>query len=956
MLLTKYLQRLTDKFNISSKDIVTINFLASEFLKLKPQEVLHYIRDKNSYHQEKDLLSHTLLTLHSLSFLPAVNTEDIVSALVHDAGKAVQWFNNIINEDGSIRDGKERWNFHGHDTVGAMWFWEIVLEQKWDQNRWRPVFLAIWYHMVKSEENKKFLGFLDKQTIIILQNLNCADNYGRGELWVNDYNFETNHKKALKLDKIKSLTLKLDVWKNSQESIIKIHGNTGIGQTSVSMSNTINVGEEEEIIKIKPFSEEKPEIPNIPIVVYVCGDSGSGKTTMIKEIVEQIEQDNESIDENNKIKWSYVSHDLALIRTISQHNNCDKYNLEDPWLDLSPQIRGSHKNRGSNNNQSHYKKLYKQYQSDLILNSKVRDSFKQNFEEALTTSDIIFISTTVNVLSPYRLPFMNGSGSTFISIVTAPEVQLNYEVVIKSRKKTIKKVYNKWAEKDVFGKQHNRRSNITTDRNAWLSRGTMIWVPQRECLSAIKYLYELKRFDLNPPKVLNSGDLLPWLQYWNDLIKSKIYNSETTKKWYLADIKEIIRNYYNIKLTRQGDFCNLCYEDGASYSDPFYLDCPSPAMFCRGTTFLADYEDTELKLVRLLMNRGKEAALDKWTVLSDLQDYQDHSGYYQNLINETIQSSQDNKLLCSAKVDGFLLSVIKLDLLEYRMSIAGGIILEQLINDQCLVFGTKGVTSIENNILESFLKALKFTNLSFKNFCKSCLQLMNDDNIETLAFEAVEDKRKELVVDYPIGKRGLYFLGGSCYNTEGILKFLPFYEFKNSNLFKKPKVQHYSISEYKELLLGAFPEHPEGSVWWVSHNNENIPMKLKTPLYYQFHKETKRPEYIEYQISLGLHYGWLIPNQPNKDDFYGKKILYKHCIYALIDIPEVLIKSIPILRKSRTVWNNYVKLYKNPDLRQTLDKSIMQTYYKIHNTIGYNGQKFASIPNLEDCTHLLADF
>ena len=223
------LRDLCIKDDFSPKYQEIIGVCIKELVELNPSDVMHAVVDDKSYHQERDLFSHIVLALKALLITDKYqnsSVEDkvrlIIAVMLHDVGKAIQWK--------SIDTSTGNWHFRGHDTVGACWFRALVKKNCWDEIFFRPVFLAIWYHMVKSKYNIGLLHFLKEHNAIgITECLHCADDYGR-----------------------------LEVQDIIPEKIIV------------------------------PNIPENTTIPNLPIVVYICGKSGSGKTTLARRTMEEL--------------------------------------------------------------------------------------------------------------------------------------------------------------------------------------------------------------------------------------------------------------------------------------------------------------------------------------------------------------------------------------------------------------------------------------------------------------------------------------------------------------------------------------------------------------------------------------------------------------------------------------------------------------------------------------------
>src|SRR3989338_5926947 len=310
------------------------------FMGLGPAGCLHVVRDEHSPHQERDLLSHTVLALGALVLTDRYGAGSVkerflmvLAVMVHDAGKVVLW-NTLIDQSQSS------WHFRVHDTVGACWFWDLVQTHQWDQQLLRPVFLAVWFHMVKSPENIGLVYFLHQfQAATLLETVFCADSLG-----------------------------KLEVQSQIPRSLLTP-------------------------LPVKSIPAASP-LPHIPIVVYICGKSGTGKTTLARQLMEGMPE----------ITTGYVAFDQSLLKVIG--------GITTPLADLDPAIRGVHIRAKSS-----YKKFYDIYQKDVDQRSLVQKDFTTSFKQSIATHTITFLTSTIGKPSIFGLPFLS---KKFLSVVTAP--------------------------------------------------------------------------------------------------------------------------------------------------------------------------------------------------------------------------------------------------------------------------------------------------------------------------------------------------------------------------------------------------------------------------------------------------------------------------------------------------------------------------------------------------------
>lgn len=721
-----------------------------EFYALNPSQVLH---PKGKFHHEGDLLSHIKLAISALKKTDRYQISSdrfrlLLSVLLHDVGKAVQWK--------QIDTSTGHWHFKGHDTVGACWFWNLVQTKGWDQEYLYPVFLSIWFHMVRSSSNAGLLGFLG-EAIPFLETLHCSDDCGRLEV---------------------------------QEQL-------------------------PEIIPV-PSLAPTPALPDLPLVVYICGESGAGKTTFVHSLIQK----------HPDLKAGYVSFDRALLEVGG---------ITQDWADIDPEIR-----------KGIYKKLY----SDPEIRKSAQKVFGQHFIHSIKNNQVTLLTTTVMKPTFRTLPFASVPS---LKIVTSLD-----------RNNMFFKVFG--------GLRYAMEA--TRAGAGWAADGPLLYLPEKELIPAIHHLLSAQRFKLNPPSVHNLADLMALIQYWVKLTGS------------VEGMMLAFSTYYDIQVItfecEVGKYYNFFYNDGAPYDDPFRESSngPSPATFCRGTTFHLSPSE-EWSLVRLPMNRGREIR-----TIEDAEDSDKSAKFY----SKFVQKIQDDPQQWTAKVDGSLLILFR-----DEFGIKGNL----LPNSSKLILGTKGSIIPTKETSISMLQAIKYAGLNFEEFTKKSSDYMEANNLTSLSFEMVSEKLSTLVVDYPENLRGLYFLGGS---GGGI--FQPYFNLPKM-LISGPQTKTMTLKEASALTLGPFPEHIEGSVIWARDGEHYYPLKLKTLLYYLLHRSHRdyREEYIDYLKRLIDEYGWL--GSPKYGSFKNKYLILT--LFGMVNLPEQIISMIPLFRDSRKVylkWSN----------------------------------------------------
>jgi hypothetical protein len=510
----------------------------THFLELDPASVLHMTGE---YHLEKDLLSHTILSLQALHKTDRFIIEGtdrfqlLLAVLLHDVGKAVQW-PTIDRLDG-------RWHFKGHDVVGARWFWNLVQKSGWVETYLRPVYHAIWYHMVRSIENTPLLSFLG-DSIPVLECLHCADDSGRLEV---------------------------------QSSL-----------NSKTFPSTL-------IVRSLPV---KCVLPRYPIVLYIMGESGAGKTTLARDLMER----------QSGLNMSHVSHDMAVLRIMG--------GITEKWAESDRNIRGA----GLTDTTAPYNIWYKEMTKDSMKQRMVRELFESQFYRSLDDNDVTICPTTVTRPSSHSLPF---ASPQTIKIVTAPE-----------------RVMSK-----VFGSMRYAMDAIRTGAG-WSAGGPLLFVPPEHIIPCLQHIVKNRSMTISPPRVTEPKKLISLVEYWvaaTGSIDGMILAMDTN---------------YNISVTKfecaRGSYYNFFYNDGAAYDDPFHPGVQSPASYCRGTTLY--YDDVKWSVVRLPMNRGREIAFNGFD--DEAEDSSQTASYYEKL-TKSFSKGYATAQMFTAKVDGSLLIVFR---------------------------------------------------------------------------------------------------------------------------------------------------------------------------------------------------------------------------------------------------------------------------------------------------------
>jgi hypothetical protein len=781
------------------------NLINSSF---KMKEVKHHVNSPAHAHQEVNLQAHVDLTLKSTKFVSTfvcanaeIQEQMLCTSLVHDIGKAVQW---------PFIDKKTAgWSFSGHGVVGAVWLWEQVLKNGWDQKWWRPVYLAVWFHMIKYDENKGVIGCLDDRTRLLFETLCCADNHGRSETFI-----------------------------ENPETPLATH--------EIPKSTTI---------------------PNLPILLYVFGKSGVGKTTFAKKISEELE--------SQGITWGYSSHDKGMLEIMR--------GITTPWADMDPSIRGS----SIKDKNTIYSSAYTEMTKDPVKQKEVYKHLSKSVNSSLKKNEVTIFTTTAKL--DIRMPFIN---SKSLKIVVVPDRAIS----------------------DIFPAKFHEQMGVEKGFSGWAHNMPYIFVPETEANIIIPHIIKMMKSNpitFTPPEVKCPKDMIPLLKYWESTTGS------------VSGMCAALITFYDIVVVRNGGYINLAYNDGSPYDDPFNPGSISPSCFCRGNTFYVKEHKSEgdgegeserisIVEVRQPMPRGREISLTTDIPQDALEDFKIKATFYDNLTREMSNS----KITFTGKIDGFLILCFKPEFInEIEVN-------RKLKNEQGLVFGTKGRISMADDLADALILSLKYENVKFKDFAEKCASFMQRENLSTLAFECVGEKRNEFVVEYPTEFRGMYFLGGA---RDGV--FQPFFSLNNSN-FKTPPKNDFIPSEIKDQLLTSFPEHLEGSIIFVEKNGVYFPLKNKTQMYYILHKNRNTPDVYTYLEKLISRYGWIHPIPLNFETLSKRKVI--HSLFALVDMPEVIWKNVPAYVKAREKWNYFMSQKTEP--AEGLDRTQWRQFHAVYMT------------------------
>lgn len=399
----------------------------------------------------------------------------------------------------------------------------------------------------------------------------------------------------------------------------------------------------------------------------------------------------------------------------------------------------------------------------------------------------------------------------------------------------------------------------------WATKGIFLLVPKMALNKIINHIKSIRGFNLNPPVVTTPKDLPTLFNYW-----IKVTGNFTNMINAFTSFYDIIHNEVNNCHT-------FSYRDGSPYDDPFNKGSISPACFCRGITFY--YNNDNWELVRLPMNRGREI-----NICSESQDNGLLSEFYSKIQENAMSKTQ----ILTGKVDGSLLVVCK-----NKYGIKQD---EELFNSSNLLISTKGTLQMKSDMVKYFLEAISD---NIESFTTVCLEYMEINNLDSLSFEMVANKRRETVIDYDKQHHGLYFLGGSS----GYL-FKPFYLLDKIQTLT-PNCVNMTIENAIKLPLGPFEEHFEGSIIWVEYDNVYYPLKLKTKMYYMLHKSKNNLSYYDYLLELIDKYGWINSKIPTLDKLPKQNLIVS--LFSLVDLPNNIINSFPALKESREEYNKLLE-------------------------------------------------
>lgn len=481
-------------------------------------------------------------------------------------------------------------------------------------------------------------------------------------------------------------------------------------------------------------------------------------------------------------------------------------------------------------------KLNKKQVNNLYHQDKsAKWKVRKEFNEAFNDSvenNDVTVITTTSKISPHTLPFISPK---HLNIVTGSS-----DLLLSSKY-------------EMTGK--------------WSSKGIFLIVFKKDIEEIVNRVKSIRNLELNPPKVTCPQELPSLFNYWIEVSGS------------IDGMKNAITSFYDISINVVDKYYNFSYKDKACYDDPFNKGCASPASFCRGTAFY--YNDEKWELARLPMNRGKEIAMN-----FPAEDVDAPSIFYSEMVDKIMEEKQ----YLTAKVDGTLLIVFK-D--KYK-------VVEQdtrLQNSYNVVFGTKALLSMHPDLIDFFIGGVKSSSFEdIESFAKVCDEFMEHNNLLTLCFEIVSNKRGETVIDYTEEDHGMYFLGASSKDL-----FKPYFLY-DSYPTAAPTEVKMTIKDACELLLGPFNDHLEGSVIWVKHQDNFFPLKLKTKMYYLLHKRKNDVGYYDYLLDLVEEYGWIGKNKPTYNTLPKQKLVIS--LFSLVNYPNNVINAFPDLRESRKVYQS----------------------------------------------------
>lgn len=572
-------------------------------------------------------------------------------------------------------------------------------------------------------------------------------------------------------------------------------------------------------------------LPYGAVVIYILGPSGSGKTYMARNLYYELQQ--------LGISCEYVSFD----RTLLHHNG-----YTDIWADINPTIRGT----GIRDTKSPYYQCYQQHRKDPSI---VSNLLTTDMEKAVQNKQVVIFTSTVLKPTYRKLPFYS---SQFTAIVTSPDRQLDGR-----------------NTSTAYFANYDTTMGANCRFRGFASPGPLLYVPAELVNSCIQYLVNFPRFENRPPMVKSAMDLPALTNYLYTITGS------------VEGVKAAVSHYYGVTpktyIVGQGEYLNLSYQADANYSDIYNPGCPSPAIYCRGTTLY--FDGREFTVIRLPMNRGKEVtsiANDTQVSLSDDNDDLEGAHKCSEYFTQILQSVNSESTIYSPKIDGTLI-IVCLD--KYGLNM-------DLYNNYKICIGTAGKLILSESNKELLVQALNAVNMTIDDFAKQCYDFMMEKSALTLTFELVAGVRPKVVTLYPEEKWGLYFLGCTMNNV-----FRPYYQVEQQ-VFRVEAVREIGLGEARKMLLGPFPDHVEGSVVWALYEGQYYPLKMKTTMYYWLHKQRFRPEYTQYILDMVETYGWILPVKPTRQQLDRAKP--GPYIMALIDLPPCTIAANALLSEARS--------------------------------------------------------
>ena len=522
-----------------------MQYFVDAFLALHPEQAQHFVPGPTAPHQERTVLAHTILALQVLHrtdrYLQATIDDQFImdlTVLLHDVGKCIIWHRLVTSN--AVLDGTQPWGFRGRDVVGASWFLNHVITQGWSRLQFNPVYYGIWFSLVSHPDNQPLLNFLPSELFEII---NFVDDYG------------------------------------TLENISSLPANP-----------------------VVPVFNPQTKLPAGPLVIYILGVSGSGKTYLARQLYQQLTRLNISCD--------YISFDRTMLRNAGYCNM---------WDDLNPAIRGAN----IKDTTSIYHDCYTRHRKQPNI---VSNMLAAEMKSALQRVQVVIFTCTVLKPTYRKLPFYS---SQFTSIVTTPDRLLNDTNTAVS-----------------YFSAYDTTMSANCRFAGFANPGPLLYVPPELVIPAVRNLLSIPKFVNAPPPVSQPLDLVPLALY--------LYLITGT----LEGVKAAFSHYYGVTPKtyecRNGWYLNLSYQADASYDDSYNPGWQSPAIYCRGTTLY--FDGTGFEMARLPMNRGKEVTSIDNVISADDSDLED-GGNCSLLYSKILGAVNVEESVYSAKIDGTLVLV-----------------------------------------------------------------------------------------------------------------------------------------------------------------------------------------------------------------------------------------------------------------------------------------------------------